>query len=100
MPALATSLWETLPQTILALATFVASMAALVTAWRSGKSNDLKIDATTKKVEDVGRKSEDVGHKVEELHIAVNSRLTQLLEQTAKASRAEGAAESTKANAP
>jgi len=28
--------------------------------------------------------------KVQELHLAVNSRLTQLLEQTAKASRSEG----------
>lgn len=31
--------------------------------------------------------------KVDDLHVAVNSRLTELLEQTSKASKAEGKAE-------
>lgn len=39
------------------------------------------------------RASKDNGKKVEELHLAVNSRLSQLIEQTQKASHAEGVAE-------
>jgi hypothetical protein len=39
------------------------------------------------------RASKDNGKKVQELHVLVNSRLTQLLELTAKSSRAEGAAD-------
>ena len=42
------------------------------------------------------RASRDNGRKVEQLHVAVNSRLTQLLEQTQKASHAEGMAEGAK----
>jgi hypothetical protein len=49
----------------------IAALAVLVTALRTKKA-------------------------VQELHLAVNSRLTQLLDQTSKASRAEGVVEGTK----
>ena len=57
-----------IPPTIMAL-------AALIASWRNGR----KVESSTK--------------KIEELHVLVNSRLTQLLELTAKSSRAEGVAE-------
>jgi hypothetical protein len=68
-------LLKVLPPTLLAVATLIASISALIvsviTAQRSGS-------------------------KLDHLHIALNSRLSQLIEQTSRASRAEGVAEGVK----
>lgn len=71
----------------------IASIATLVTSVMNGRKVDdarKKVDDANKKIDGANNKIDGNEKKIEQLHILINSRLTQLLEQTATASRAQG----------